>query len=115
MAVIEITGLNIFDIIKESRVLYINFSSPERKPSIEFTQVFERFSEKHKSIVCGRVKTELEKDLTEGFEITKTPTLMVYFEGSEYRNVPGGCDDAMMKGFFNEILIMIEEDAKKPS
>lgn len=113
MAVIELTGENIFETIEKSLCLFINFSSPDKKQSVEFTNLFESFSEKNKSVVYGRVKTEAEKDIVEGFEITKTPTLMVYLEGQELRNIPGGCDEAMMKAIINEILVHFEETARK--
>ena len=98
MAVIELNGENIFETIQKSLCVFINFSSPEKKQSIEFTQMFERFS---------------EKNIVEGFEITKTPTLMVYLEGQELRNIPGGCDEATMKASINETLIEFEEAGKK--
>ena len=51
--------------------------------------------------------------IVEGFQITKTPTLMVYLEGQEARNAHGGCDEATMKAFINEIIYELEQAAKK--
>ncbi len=113
MAVIELNGKNIFETIVNSLCLFINFSSPEKKQSIEFTDMFEKFSEKHKSVVFGRVRTEIENDIVEGFEITKTPTLIIYLEGQELRNIPGGCDEATMKAIINDIKYDLEQEAKK--
>ena len=113
MAVIELNASNFFEKIEGSLCLFINFSSPEKKQSIEFTSIFEQFSEKHESVVFGRVKTEVEKDIVEGFEITKTPTLMVYLEGKEMHNIPGACDEATMKAIINQALDYLNDQAKK--
>ncbi len=113
MAVIELNSKNIFETIEKSLCLFINFSFSEKKQSIEFSDMFEKFSEKHKSVVFGSVRTEVENDIVEGFQITKTPTLMVFLEGQEARNVPGGCDEATMKAFINEIIYELEQAAKK--
>ncbi len=59
------------------------------------------------------MKTEVEKDLVEGFEITKTPTLLVYLEEPEIRSIPGGCDEAAIKAIISEILFTSKKQPEK--
>ncbi len=103
MPVIEINGENIFKIIEETPLLFVDLSSPERPLCKEFKLVIDEASVKYKSIVFGRVNTDVERDIVEGFSLQKTPTLIIFKEGIEVHHIPGAVDAPMLRSLIDSV------------
>ena len=102
MPVVKLTAQNFEEYLMKTPMIMIDFAS-DRPASKEFSSIFDAQSEKTKLIVFGRVDTAAEKDIVEGFGITKTPTLLMMKEGNLYREIPGGVDEGYLKAMMDEL------------
>ncbi|NBE94905.1 thioredoxin [Nonomuraea sp. KC401] len=80
MATIEVTEKTFNDIADKGIVL-LDFWAEWCPPCKKFGPIFEKASEKHEDITFGKIDTDAEQGLAQGFDITSIPTLMAIRDG----------------------------------
>jgi thioredoxin 1 len=80
VATIEVTEKNFNDIADKGIVL-LDFWADWCPPCKKFGPIFEQASEKHGDITFGKIDTDAEQGLAQGFDITSIPTLMAIRDG----------------------------------
>ena len=80
MAVVHLTKANFKETIEKNDFVVVDFWAPWCDPCVAFTPVFEAAAAKNPDILFGMVDTEAEPEISEYFEVTKIPGILVIRE-----------------------------------
>jgi len=80
MAVVTLTKENFKETIEKNDFVIVDFWAPWCDPCIDFTPTFEAAAAKNPDIVFGMVNTESDPEISDYFEVTKIPAILVIRE-----------------------------------
>lgn len=105
VAIKELTEENFSEIISKNGIVIVDFWASWCKPCVAFAPIFEQAAEENPDIVFGKVDTQAQRAMAEGFQIVSIPTLIIFRDGIIVFNQPG----AISEHSLNELIGVIRE------
>ncbi len=102
MATIAVTEKN-FNEIADQGIVLLDFWAAWCGPCRTFGPIFEKASEKHDDITFGKIDTEAEQSLAEGFEISSIPTIMAIRDGIVVFAQPGALPAPALEDLIGQV------------
>ncbi|MFB9888798.1 thioredoxin [Planobispora takensis] len=102
VATIAVTEDN-FNEIADQGIVLLDFWAAWCGPCRTFGPIFEKASEKHEDITFGKIDTEAEQALAQGFEITSIPTVMAIRDGIVVFAQPGALPEPALEDLIRQV------------
>ena len=80
MAVVALNKTNFKETIENNKFVIVDFWAPWCDPCIAFTPTFEAAAAKNEDIVFGMVNTETDPEISDYFEVSQIPGILVIRE-----------------------------------
>lgn len=77
MAVVALTKANFKETIEKNNFVIVDFWAPWCEPCVAFTPTFEAAAAANPDIVFGMVNTETDPEISDYFEVTQIPGILV--------------------------------------
>lgn len=120
MSTTEITKDNIENVIETNDTVVLDCWASWCGPCKAFAPIYEAASERHQSVVWGKLDTESQTELAQAFEIKSIPTVMVFRQGillfQQAGMIPAGALDEIIEKIqgldMDDVRQQIEEHDK---
>ncbi|HEX6195334.1 MAG TPA: thioredoxin [Jiangellaceae bacterium] len=102
MATVEMTAAN-FDDLTDDGIVLVDFWAAWCGPCRQFAPVFEEASERHPDVTFGKVDTDVEQELAQGFAIRSIPTIMAIRDGVIVFQQPGALNAQLLESLISQV------------
>jgi thioredoxin len=113
MATIDLTEETFGATVEDNGIVLVDFWAAWCGPCRQFAPTFTAASEKHPSVVFGKVDTEAEQRLSSAAGISSIPTLMGFRDGILVFSQPGALPPAALEQLVTAIEDLDMDDVRR--
>lgn len=113
MATREVTADNFSDIVANNDTVFLDFWASWCGPCQWFAPVFEQVAVQNPDIVFGKVNTEVERELAEGFNVMSIPTLAVLRDNVLIFSEAGALPEAALTDLVAKVREVDMDDVRR--
>ncbi len=115
MSVKIVTEQNIQEILDHNNIIFLDFWAGWCGPCKSFAPTYEKLAQANPDLFFGKVDTEVERLLSEDFEIRSIPTLIILKEGTIIYSESGAIPEYALKNIVLEarkinVADLVKED-----
>jgi thioredoxin 1 len=114
MATVNLSESNFKETISAKGLVLVDWWAPWCGPCRMFGPIFERVSQKHPEATFAKINTEDEPELSQSFEISSIPTLMVIRDGVLLLKQPGMLPEASLESLIEQAMKLDMDEVRRP-
>jgi thioredoxin len=112
MSTLTITKENFNETIENNNIVILDFWASWCRPCLNFAPIFEEASNKHPTVVFGKINTEEEIDLSGAFGVRSIPTVVIFREKIMLFKQPGSLPIEAFDDILEEIGKLNMDDVR---
>ena len=103
---VELTSANFREVVENNGIVLIDWWAEWCGPCRAFAPVFERVADKNPDIVCAKVNTDVEQELSGSFQIRSIPTLMIFRDKVLLYSQAGALPESSLEDLVKQVMAL---------
>jgi thioredoxin 1 len=108
-----LTAENFESTVQKDGIVLIDWWAPWCGPCRSFAPIYDAAAKKHPDVVFGKINTEEEPEMGQGFNIQAIPTLMIFRDGILLFAQPGMVPAAALEDLIGKVQALDMDEVRR--
>jgi thioredoxin 1 len=108
-----LTAENFENTVQKDGIVLIDWWAPWCGPCRSFAPIYDASAKKHPDVVFGKINTEEEPEMGQGFNIQAIPTLMIFRDGILLFAQPGMVPAAALEDLIGKVQALDMDEVRR--